>query len=189
MSILDKTKAASRKAVAARNELQLWVEELRSEIFRLREQRREVENAPIGREETVTRIRAELDRLERDALKRLMPGRFRLPLRSGHVVPNLDDLFNITSSPTFSAFEGVGAACVLGNRAEVEAKIVAHAMADMPGEGMSDSERAAQLRKIDAEIDAAERAEEALIRDAEEAGITVFRRRDARPEIFLLRQV
>ncbi|MBX5153225.1 hypothetical protein HJC04_11355 [Rhizobium sp. NLR8a] len=189
MSIFDKTKAASRKAVAARNELQLSVEELRGEIFRLREARRDVENAPSAREETVARIRAELDRLERDALKRLMPGRFRLPLRSGHVAPNLDDLFNITSSATFSAFEGVGAACVLGDRAEIEAKILAHAMADIPGEGISDSERAAQLRKIDAEIDMAERAEEGLIRDAEGAGITVFRRRDARPEIFLLEQV
>lgn len=53
------------------------------------------------------------------------------------------------------------------------------------GGGVSAEDREQRLATLRAEIDAAEREEERLLSDLEDAGLTVRRRQDARPEIVL----
>ncbi|MBX5202236.1 hypothetical protein [Rhizobium sp. NZLR1] len=198
MKILDKLRAASKKAVDARTDLQLAVEELRNELFKLNGERFHIEEAPISREETAAKIKLHLDHLEGEAMRRWVPSTFRSSA-SGKMAPNADGVFHLSGIAgsgggggffaTPNTFQGVGGLCVLGFRNQIEAALLAHAIAASPGDGLSESERAAKLRKIDADIDAAERAEEHLIREAESAGIVVHRRRDARPEIYLAETV
>ncbi|MFS2175637.1 hypothetical protein ACCC98_06750 [Rhizobium pisi] len=189
MKILEKLRAASKQASAARGDLQMAVEEIRNEISRLRQERGAVEEAPITREETAQAIKRHLDQLQAEALERLSPGGFRRVPSRGEFAASVDDAFRVRTSPVTSALELAGGLCLFGLRSEIEANMLALEMAAVPGDGLPDSERAAKLRKIDADIDVAERAEEFLIRNAEDAGIAVHRRRDARPEIYLAEEV
>ena len=62
-------------------------------------------------------------------------------------------------------------------------KRLREAYADQPG--ISDADRQKELARIDADLMAAELVEESLIRNAERAGITLQRRRDANPAAVL----
>ncbi|MBY5619965.1 hypothetical protein [Rhizobium leguminosarum] len=189
MKILEKLRAASKQAAAARGELQVAVEEIRNELSRLRQERGAVDGAPITREETAQAIKRHLDELQAEAMARLSPGGFRRVPSRGEFAASADDAFRVRTSPVTSMVELVGGLCLLGLRSQIEANMLDLEMAAIPGDGLSDSERAAKLRKIDADIDVAERAEEFLIRNAEDAGIAVHRRHDARPEIYLAEAV
>lgn len=185
MKILEKLRAASKQAAAARSDLQIAVEEIRNELSRLRQERGAVEGAPITRAETAQAIKLHLDHLQAEAMARLSPGGFR----RGGSAASADDAFRVRASQYTSAAELVGGLCLFGLRSQIESNMLDLEMTAVPGDGLSDSERAAKIRKIDADIDAAERAEEFLIRNAEDAGISVYRRRDARPEIYLAEAV
>lgn len=54
------------------------------------------------------------------------------------------------------------------------------------GDEMALPEREAQISKIADELDELERAEEALIREADAAGLPILRRADADPDVLLL---
>ena len=186
MKLIEKFRAASKKAVSASADLQMAVEELRSELFRLMEERRQVVDAPKSREEIAATISAQFDRLEAEALDRLIPETVASD-RPYVAAPDVELQFRVrhAEAPGLYRLAGVGALCVLGLRPTMEAALVERVVAASPVPGISVPEREAKLRKVDAEIDAIERAEEQLIREAETVGIVVHRRPDARPEIFL----
>ncbi|NEI57464.1 hypothetical protein GR200_20710 [Rhizobium leguminosarum] len=196
MKVLEKIRAASKKAVAARADLQVEVEGLRNELSSLFQERTRLLKAPLTTTETADNIKRALDALEVKAGERLRAGQFRAndPAKDP---PDIDAVFKVGNGVAGPGggfvniinHELAGALCVLGLRSLMEPALLAKAVADSPGEGISASERAAKLRKIDADIEAVELAEEALIRECEEAGITVFRRSDARPEIYLREKV
>lgn len=192
MKILEKIRAASKKAASARADLQVAVEELRNELSSLSQERARVVNGPLNKEETAENIKRALDELEAKASSRFQARLFRSSGKDGEL-PDINAVFKIGNGVAGPGgglvpivnHELAGALCVLGFRPLIEAALLARAIAEHPGEGTSASERAAKLRKIDADIEAVELAEEALIRESEAAGITVYRRADARPEIYL----
>lgn len=189
MKLIEKFRAASKKAVSASADLQLAVEELRAELFRLQEEQRRINDTPKSREEIAATISAQFDRLESSATERLIPSAYWTALED-QVRPDPDGLFRIGKGhPGVSYLEGIGALCVLGLRSTMEAALLERIVESWPTPGISASERSAKLRKIESEVNEIERAEEQLIREAEAVGIVVHRRPDARPEIFLAEKV
>ncbi|WP_156932783.1 hypothetical protein [Rhizobium sp. IBUN] len=173
--------------------MQVAVEELRNERASLSREREGIARAPATKEETAENINRALDELEAGANARFSARGFRSDDDPERGLPDLNAVFQPGSGMVgpqggyfqINSHDLVGGLCVLGLRPLIEPALLAKAIAERPGEGITASERAAKLRKIDADIEAVELAEEQLIREAEEAGITVFRRSDARPEIFL----
>lgn len=76
MKLIEKFRAASKKALSASADLQLAVEELRGELFRLKEEERKINDTPRSREEIAATISTKFDRLESEALSRLIPDAF-----------------------------------------------------------------------------------------------------------------
>lgn len=82
----------------------------------------------------------------------------------------------------------IGLAIVLGQRDTVRASLLAEAMdaaKRKDGRAIPQAERDAELVKLRGELTDCERAEESVIREAEDAGAHIARRRDADPAIFL----
>lgn len=189
MKLIEKFRAASKKAVSASADLQLAVEELRGELFRLQEEQRQINDTPRSREEIAATISTKFDDLESEALSRLIPVAYSTA-REDQSRPDPDGLFRIGKGhPGVSHLEGIGALCVLGLRPTMEAALLERIVESCKTPGISASERSAKLRKIETEINDIERAEEQLIREAEAVGIVVHRRHDARPEIYLAEKV
>jgi len=106
---------------------------------------------------------------------RSQPG-FSFPVRPGER--------GLDSSPAVGQLLGL---VIATNRSAVRELIVRQLSDTLEGRetiGAADRER--RLAEIDAEIEAVERVEERLVRDAEAAGLPILRRDDARPEIVLL---
>lgn len=83
----------------------------------------------------------------------------------------------------------IGLAVVLGQRDTVRAAMLAEAVDAAKrrgGKPMAQAERDAELVKLRGELTDCERAEELVIREAEDAGAHIARRRDADPAVFLL---
>ena len=72
MNILKRFKSSASAVVAAKNDLNLALTEIRSAIAELAERRETILRARMSAEEIGARVKAHLDHLERDALARRM---------------------------------------------------------------------------------------------------------------------
>jgi len=176
--LLSRQQAASRDAFAA-------IDEVRSRRLALVAERDRVANAPVPLEDAERALDAWLDEIAggvnfsvRSLAYPTWGSRPSLGFIRRPDAPMLD------AQP---AVEQVFAMLIASNRAAVR-DLFARALADdLEGiETVTNADRARRLGALDAEIMAIERAEEALIREAEAAGLPVLRREDARPEIVLL---
>ena len=164
------------------NALTAAIKTLRTDVADLRERRLSIMDriaatagAPITEAEMAVRVDAALDLAAHDARD----------------VLNFDHLF----APDGRRFEigpvaaqnPLGLLVMLGQRDTVRAALLAEAKAAAShgGKPLGQAERDAELVALRGELSDAERAEEIVIREAEEAGVSIPRRRDADPALFL----
>ncbi len=171
------TKALSGLFQGAAEKARQAVEEVRQQITETRRERDALAVAPLTKAEAADRIQAWLDeqaaraRLDLTAADFAHPGRsagrpFQVPVRGG-------DQRGADLGPVLAALfrEQVKAAVLDALPADADAI----PMADRPG----------KLAELDARIRDLEGAEEALIVEAEAAGVEIQRRPDASPEAIL----
>lgn len=160
------------------------IEDLRRQLVALHDERAAIEDAPQPVAQAEADLDAWLDEIEASA--GLPVSGFLRGDRSGW--PSLGVVLRPgQKTPDASAaVEQVFALLIATNRDAVRG-MMAGAIADaLEGKRpLSAEDRAARLREIDAEADRLERAEEALVRAAEAAGLPILRRGDARPEVVL----
>ncbi|WP_336056475.1 hypothetical protein [Nitratireductor sp. CH_MIT9313-5] len=178
---LSNLKALMGRASKVMQEYQSSVEDIRRAIIDLRDTQRDVETAPVS----VREIEANVDQVLGDAEKRarsvFIPSTFVSPRHPDRLRPEFDAPFRKDT---------LGALCILGFREPVRAALLAEAKKEAEGrKTYSADARAAELTRLQKELETLEAAEESLIREAEEAGLTVPRRADARPEILLAERV
>lgn len=172
MNMLTKLKTLRENAGAARREASATVDQMRAERARLIGDREAVLALPGLKADALEALDKGLDRYFEDArrdinlvsLVRKQPPSFRPP------------------SP-----EVMLALLVEANREKIralfEAEIDQHFAS---GDGISGADRAKKIDQIDSDLDQLERAEEALIREAEAAGMPILRRADASPNALLM---
>jgi len=153
------------------------IQNIRARIWLLREDRDTVWNQARSRSEVHAYIR---DKVADWGAK--FEQRARLNLRllaAGHVGVDL------LGANAYGSDVGLGEALVALRGAEaVEAALTRHLDAEVPP-GLDRAERSARLFQIEAEIEALEVEEEALIEASEQTDRPVARRRDAKPHVVL----
>lgn len=170
MKISTKLSRAFRKAADAANDLQRDIEAIRDRLADLRDRRRNVEDAPLPRKEAEAQLRQKIVGLGKGFSP--WPGN----VARGGRLPSLEFAEAFKADP-------LAALCSVAP----EGVFQAYAWALPPGgEGLSETDRAAAMATIDAEIADLELVEEASIRAAERAGVAALRRGDADPTIVLL---
>lgn len=169
-SDLKKLLAGSRKAASSVSE---GLHELRLRRLRLLDERDELASRPVPKDEALRALDRDLDEL----------------------VDTAKDLANIRSltrseQPAWTIpANGILMGLLIGaNRAAFRDQLAAmlepaYASGAKP---IASEERAATLRRIDDDLFDLEKAEEAAIRGAEAAGLSVLRRADADPRAVLL---
>lgn len=176
--LLSRQQAASRDAFAA-------IAEVRERRLALLAEREHVESAPMPPDDATPAVEAWLDAVAADfdvSFQALVHPEWRsspsLSFPRQHGGAGLD------AAPAVRQLLGL---VVMVNREAVR-DIIERSLADaVEGrEAISNADRARRLGSIDAEVNAIERIEEQLIREAELANLPVLRREDARPEIVLL---
>lgn len=168
------TKNAS-KFIAAIGEVNAGLENIRDRINDLKAERDQVERARKAPEEIASAVKKYLDERAADALQSCNFSRFS-GTGERDDWPNFDGVM---------AHYPIGMLVVLGLRDTIEPAILAQATAAAGKNTLTKADRVNRLAKIDAKLDALEREEESFIREAEAAGLTIPRRVDARPEIYL----
>ncbi|MDP2779841.1 hypothetical protein [Devosia sp.] len=168
MSLFSKVKPNLNAIHDASRALVSGVELLRRQIQELREQRRTTSLAPVDEAEARRRLDSWVSDMRGQVLEQLSPAMFTAPDYQPRTPP--------ANSPiTTSAI-----AVLLG---EMYSELIARQYSQVSG--ITDDERKAALRQIDADILDAEMTEESIIRNAEQAGISIMRRRDADPRAVL----
>lgn len=158
---------------------------LRTDVADLRDRRNsildriaQVEAAPLTGDEIAARVDAVLDQAAAEARARLRFGSLSAPNGGA---------FEISDA---AAGNPLGLAVLFGQRDSVRAALLAEAKAAVrPGKAMSRAERDAELVKLRGELIDCERAEDSVIREAEDAGAVIARRHDADPAVFLLKDL
>lgn len=176
--LLSRQQAASRDAFAA-------IDEVRSRLLALVAEREHIESAPMPPDDAAQAVEAWLDETAAafDVSFRSM---LHTDWRSspGLSFPRQHGGAGLDAAPAVRQLFGL---VVMINRAAVRDIIVRSLEDAVEGRStISSADRARRLGALDAEITAVEKVEEALIREAEVAGLPVLRREDARPEIVLL---
>lgn len=157
-------------AEAARND----VEGLRDRLLDLRDEASAVRLAPITQAELRTLVDNVLDAAEADArswciFSKLATAEPGVPFDIGAAMRN----------------QPLGVAALLLGHEAVADRLVAEAVASMPGKPIDAAVRHAELSRIAREIDDLERIEEKLLREIEAAGVSMPRRVDASPALYL----
>lgn len=148
------------------------VEELRRRIQQLQHQIGEAlalppDAAEIERRAQLLAQQCDIGEMRRNQLRQhLLSGRFS--------ANGAREVLDMLTGPQVLALVLPGA--LVASLTELAGKI---------GGGVSTEDREQRLAQLRAEMDAAEREEERLLSDLEDAGLTVRRRQDARPEIVL----
>lgn len=153
----------------------IQVEDLRDHILGLRLRRRQVEHEPPAR----ALVFAAIDRWQADAdaeLDTMVDVRSLMRPADGR--PAMSARIDLTKA---------GAALAAASLADRYRDAAEAEFARRRTEGLTPEARAAHLAEIDAEIRAAEKAEEIAIRQAEAMGFPILRRADADPRVVLAR--
>ena len=173
--VFDRQKRATADALGT-------VDELRARLAALREERAQVEAAPVLEAEALRDLDRWLDGVEASAglpVRGFMHGgpwpSLAVVLRPGQKIldasPAVDQLFSLMVATNRPAIRALMAAAI-ADEYENQTPLSADA-------------RAARLAEIDAELDRQEKVEEQLIRQAEGLGLPILRRADVRPVIAL----
>lgn len=186
---------------AAASALTDTIESQRAHLRNLRLERTGVQQAPVDQAEVRARIAAFLDAEEETARRFHFNGGFfaraEFTLKAAHdvvagasriMVPGIGQAGPslLTINPPGSM---LGLICILGQRKEVEARLVADELAAIGDRGLSAADREHALAEIEAGILQTEILIEKMIRAAEDAGMTIARDEDARPEIYLAKEL
>lgn len=144
------------------------VDQIRAKIADLKQQRRDVGNAPVSRDEA----EAAIDRYLDEVAATYRDGRVLHGLITRGVVEN----FEASERPeAFAAFMFPDVI-----KRQLMAEIDQHLE-----NGLTRGERNSELSDIDRKLAAAEREEENTIREAENDGLDITRRSDADPRVVL----
>lgn len=175
--LLSRQQAASRDAFAA-------IAEVRERRLALLAEREHVAAAPMPPDDATPAVEAWLDEVAAGfdvSFRSMLHPDWRSS--PGLSFPRNHGGSGVDAAPAVRQLLGL---LVMTNRDAVR-DIIERSLADaVEGrEAISNADRARRLGALDAEITAIERAEEALVREAEAAGLPVLRREDARPEIVL----
>lgn len=176
--LLSRQQAASRDAFAA-------IDEVRSRRLALVAEREHIESAPMPPDDAAPAIETWLDEtaaaFDVSFRSMLHPDWRTAPSLS---FPRQHGGVGLDAAPAVRQLLGL---LVMTNRAAIRDIIVRSLEDAAEGrETISNADRARRLGSIDAEVNAIERVEEQLIREAEMAGLPVLRREDADPAIVLL---
>ena len=174
MSITKVLKSALSGSRSATQRAAMGITQIRDLRLRLVDQRDEVSRRATPREEAIAAMDRDLARQIEVATDQINLSSL---LRPGGPGPALH--LDLSSH----ALPGLLAAANLGGLREV---LIGMIDADLDGvTTMSREDKDRELKRIDTEILDAELAEEAMIRDAERAGLTALRRGDADPRAVL----
>jgi len=179
--LLSRQQAASRDAFAA-------IEEIRSRRLALVAEREHIESAPMPPDDAAPAIEAWLDEVAAGfdvSFRSMLHPDWRSS--PGLSFPRNHGGSGVDAAPAVRQLLGL---LIMTNRDAVR-DIVKRSLEDaVEGrETVTNADRARRLGALDAEITAVEKVEEILVREAEQAGLPVLRREDARPEIILLSDV
>ena len=172
MSVLTKLKALRETASTATREATAGVEEIREQRLTILREKDRIEGMPLPGEISLAALERDLDRIDANA-RRDFFGSSLTHSKAPRLAP---------MRPEVMLGLLVGA-CREQFRAAIVQEIAPHFEA---GAEMTLPEREARLAKIADELDELERAEEALIREAEANGLPILRRADANADTLLL---
>ena len=192
MKVLNDLKALISGSRAGATGVADGIAELRQRRIDLLDRRDDVSARPVPFEEAAAALRRDLEAMGAEALEGIALGGLMRPERAPRFRPEkpAPRLVNMGDGPPVVLPPGgpdplalLAAAVPDALAAAIEARLAA-AYENAP-EPITAADKAAELARIDGELADLERAEEAAIRAAEAAGMSVLRRGDADPAAVL----